>query len=250
VGQDCALPSSELERRSLRQGMDGCLCRTRGFPITHRKVAMRSQHRRASPFCIGTALGFSEPVSIESRANLPITPLPITPHRPVLFLQSVHGALHSFHLRRDPYECMLMYLSLGKKAVLLSLFRQVCFFSFGGRAHRACPSKRPAPPPPPPNTHMRTHTHTQTHPCAQASNKKIVDFLSRDFSNEANRHAASKNAFALLGQHRRALPHPLDLDLSPPPHIPCARSPWALAQLIGRPQTRLAMCSPARDIFC
>ena len=26
---------------------------------------------------------------------------------------------------RDPYECMLMYLALGKKTVLQSLFRQV-----------------------------------------------------------------------------------------------------------------------------
>jgi RAVE protein 1 C terminal len=35
--------------------------------------------------------------------------------------------------------------------------------------------------------------------------KKLADFLARDFSQEANRAAAAKNAYVLLGQHKQEL---------------------------------------------
>ena len=38
-----------------------------------------------------------------------------------------------------------------------------------------------------------------------ANNKKVADFLGRDFSDVKNRTAASKNAFVLLGKHRHEL---------------------------------------------
>ena len=38
-----------------------------------------------------------------------------------------------------------------------------------------------------------------------ANNKRVVDFLGRDFSDVKNRTAASKNAFVLLGKHRHEL---------------------------------------------
>ncbi len=38
-----------------------------------------------------------------------------------------------------------------------------------------------------------------------SQNRRLADFLSRDFSQPANRQAASKNAFVLLGQHRYSL---------------------------------------------
>ena len=37
------------------------------------------------------------------------------------------------------------------------------------------------------------------------NNKKLADFLVRDFSQAKNRDAACKNAFVLLGQHRHEL---------------------------------------------
>ncbi len=66
-----------------------------------------------------------------------------------------------FARHRDAHECMLMYVALGKRAVLQNLFRQ-------------------------------------------ASGVRMADFLQRDFRLEEHRNAAAKNAFALLGQHRRA----------------------------------------------
>ena len=38
-----------------------------------------------------------------------------------------------------------------------------------------------------------------------ANNKKVADFLGRDFSDVKNRTSASKNAFVLLGKHRHEL---------------------------------------------
>ncbi len=38
-----------------------------------------------------------------------------------------------------------------------------------------------------------------------SQNRRLADFLSRDFSQPNHRQAASKNAFVLLGQHRHAL---------------------------------------------
>ncbi len=37
------------------------------------------------------------------------------------------------------------------------------------------------------------------------NNRRLSDFLSRDFSEPAHRQAAGKNAFVLLGQHRHTL---------------------------------------------
>merc|ERR1719426_48535 len=41
--------------------------------------------------------------------------------------------------------------------------------------------------------------------CRATQNTKLGDFLKRDFNQEANRVAALKNAYALLGQHRYEL---------------------------------------------
>lgn len=38
-----------------------------------------------------------------------------------------------------------------------------------------------------------------------ANHKKQADFLMRDFSQDANKDAACKNAYTLLGQHRHEL---------------------------------------------
>ncbi|KAF5837390.1 hypothetical protein DUNSADRAFT_4438 [Dunaliella salina] len=61
--------------------------------------------------------------------------------------------------RRDPYQCTLLYLALGKTSLLAGLFRR-------------------------------------------AGNTRVVEFLGRNFEEEASRRAAAKNAFALLGQHK------------------------------------------------
>lgn len=68
----------------------------------------------------------------------------------------------AYSVSRDPHDCALLYLSLGKRPMLLNLFRT-------------------------------------------SSNKKVADFLARDFEREEHRRAAAKNAFALLGQHRYSL---------------------------------------------
>lgn len=36
----------------------------------------------------------------------------------------------------------------------------------------------------------------------QTNNRKMADFLCKDFEGEEARRAAAKNAFALLGQHK------------------------------------------------
>ena len=53
-------------------------------------------------------------------------------------------------------------------------------------------------------TLTRTPTPTPTLPL-QVRNEKLALFLSRDFASEANRTAALKNGYALLGQQRHEL---------------------------------------------
>lgn len=64
---------------------------------------------------------------------------------------------------KDPSECSIFYLALQKKKVLLGLWKIVT-----------------------------------THP----EKKKMVDFLSKDFEQDANKTVALKNAFVLLGKQR------------------------------------------------
>eukprot|EP00004_Rigifila_ramosa_P015578 TRINITY_DN3623_c0_g1_i2.p1 TRINITY_DN3623_c0_g1~~TRINITY_DN3623_c0_g1_i2.p1 ORF type:complete len:1527 (-),score=308.60 TRINITY_DN3623_c0_g1_i2:136-4659(-) len=65
-----------------------------------------------------------------------------------------------YRKKRDPNDCALLYLALGKRLALINLFSN---FSSG---------------------------------------KKVAEFLRRDFSTEATRTAALKNAYVLLGQQK------------------------------------------------
>ena len=67
-----------------------------------------------------------------------------------------------FAASRKPENVALWYLALGRRNVLMGLYRSV-------------------------------------------NDQRLVAFLSRDFSQQAHRTAASKNAYALLGQHRYRL---------------------------------------------
>jgi protoheme ferro-lyase len=82
-----------------------------------------------------------------------------SPILPQTTAQAEALARAQFARRRDPFECALLYVALGKRVALQALFRQ-------------------------------------------GSNVRLADFLARDFLTEEGRHAAAKNAFALLGQHR------------------------------------------------
>lgn len=57
-----------------------------------------------------------------------------------------------------------------------------------------------------PNTNMQLldvpHPHNRCTTQPQANNRKLVDFLSRNFDKPDARAAAAKNAYALLGQHK------------------------------------------------
>eukprot|EP01028_Stygiella_incarcerata_P009236 TRINITY_DN4341_c0_g1_i1.p1 TRINITY_DN4341_c0_g1~~TRINITY_DN4341_c0_g1_i1.p1 ORF type:complete len:2167 (-),score=543.64 TRINITY_DN4341_c0_g1_i1:1575-7592(-) len=64
-----------------------------------------------------------------------------------------------FVKNRDPNDCALFYLALGKRATLAGLFKAV-------------------------------------------KNQKFAEFFSNNFSEDRWKHAAMKNAFALLGKHR------------------------------------------------
>lgn len=74
-------------------------------------------------------------------------------------------AQQSYSHHRDPFACALLYVALGKKAVLQGLFRLA----------------------------------------STDSARRMSEFLSRDFAEPAHRSAALKNAFALLSQHRYEL---------------------------------------------
>ena len=156
-------------------------------------------------------------------------------------------ARQQYATTKDPHDCALAYVALGKRAVLQGLFRsagnkkarmcarvcvfrgvvgelrgcvcvraRVCVGGGGGRqglrtsgavlerGHPSCPWRCPAAPPlrtrlttyPPPNPLPHTRT---------LDRGQVSEFLARDFGSEANRTAAAKNAFHLMGQHRHAL---------------------------------------------
>ena len=144
-----------------------------------------------------------------------------------------------FIQRRDAHDCCLMYLALGKKGLLAGLFRQVGAASFSSLVFQAgccsqgeargivfCAKEQPgclswsvqcafvqrsnpvvlaglsnvllfkgA-------TRLPQLVCPMCRPCPQGSNSRVAEFLGRDFSQEAQKRAAAKNAFALLGQHR------------------------------------------------
>ena len=121
-----------------------------------------------------------------------------------MFLRAQAEALAraQFIRRKDPYDCALLYLALGKKSLLSGLFKQVelssckrvssellynwllCFLPWCILSWHNCK----------PWNLLRLPLQT--------SNTRVSDFLSRNFEDEGSRRAAAKNAFALLGQHK------------------------------------------------
>ena len=135
-----------------------------------------------------------------------------------LLLQAEALAKAQFARRKEPYDCMLLYVALGRKPLLLSLFR--CDAMAGYPPCRvlpaACACGAGARGLNPwsqcgrqvvllyTNIPLYCCTSALAVPlyCRQAGNVKVSDFLLKDFTKDDPKRSAAKNAFALLGQHK------------------------------------------------